>query len=127
MALTSAKQLTVYQKSYDLAMRAFHLSRNFPVEERYCLTSQLRRCSRSVCLNLREAWAKRRYHDHFLAKMSDCDAENSETDTCVDFAKDCGYISPEQHEELTGLCREIGCLIGTMIKHPEQYLLTTDY
>src|SRR5687768_13380838 len=101
MEIKSAKDLAVYEKAYHLAMRVFELSRNFPVEEKFALTSQIRRSSRSVCLNLREAWAKRRYGAHFISKLTDCDGENSETDSCLDFAKDCRYITPEQHDELT--------------------------
>ena len=93
----SAKDLIVYQKAYGLAMKIFELSKRFPPEERYALTSQIRRSSRSVSMNLREAWAKRRYEAHFISKLTDCDAENSETDTSLDFARDCGYVSNEEH------------------------------
>jgi four helix bundle protein len=95
MKLDSANDLDVYQKSYELALIIFRLSKIFPDEERFALTSQIRRSSRSVCLNLREAWAKRRYEAHFVSKLTDCDGENSETDSCLDFAKDCGYITAE--------------------------------
>lgn len=97
MEIRSAKDLDVYQQSYELAMQIFELSRSFPSEERFALAGQIRRSSRSVCMNLREAWAKRRYEAHFISKLTDCDGENSETDTSLDFAKDCGYISTEQH------------------------------
>ena len=80
MRLYSAKDLDVYKKSYLLAMRILEISLRFPVEEKFALTSQIRRSSRSVCLNLREAWAKRRYEAHFVSKLTDCDGENSETD-----------------------------------------------
>jgi four helix bundle protein len=108
MQISSAKELKVYKKGYELAMQIFNLTRHFPAEEKYALTSQIRRSSRSVCLNLREAWAKRRYGAHFISKLTDCDGENSETDSSLDFAKDCGYITVEQHTELTSLCHEIG-------------------
>jgi four helix bundle protein len=85
----SAKDLDVYRKAYELAMLIFRLSKRFPVEERYALTSQIRRSSRSVCMCLREAWAKRRYEAHFVSKLTDCDGENSETATSLDFARDC--------------------------------------
>lgn len=81
MKIASAKDLTVYRKAYQLAMRVFEVSRRFPAEERYALTGQVRRSSRSVCTNLREAWAKRKYKAHFVSKLTDCDGENSETDT----------------------------------------------
>ena len=122
MQINSAKDLKVYQKSYELAMTVFHLSKSFPIEEKFALTSQIRRSSRSICLNLREAWAKRRYEAHFISKLTDCDGENSETDSSLDFAKDCGYITVEQHGELTSLCREIGKMLGSMIHNPGPFL-----
>ena len=126
MAVRSAKELTVYKKAYRQAMDYFDLSRRFPPEERYALTSQGRRSSRSVCQNLREAWAKRRYEAHFVSKLTDCDGENSETDTCLDFALDCGYITKDKHAELITLNQEIGRMIGSMIKNPEKFLLIPD-
>ena len=86
--INSAKELIVYQKAYFLAMQIFECSRSWPTEEKYFLTDQIRRSSRSVCINLREAWAKRRYEAHFLSKLTDSDAENSETDTWLVFARD---------------------------------------
>jgi four helix bundle protein len=122
MQINSAKDLTVYKKAYELAMRVFDLSRNFPAEERFALTSQIRRSSRSVCLNLREAWAKRRYEAHFISKLTDCDGENSETDSSLDFAKDCCYITADLHQELGSLCLEVGKMLGSMIKAPGAFL-----
>ena len=124
MKLNSAKDLEVYKKAYDLAMRVFALSKEFPPEEKFALTSQIRRSSRSVCLNLREAWAKRRYEAHFVSKLTDCDGENSETDSSVDFAKDCAYLTSDQHEGLTFTCREIGKMLGSMINNPAPFLIT---
>ncbi len=86
--IRSAKDLVVYQKAYQLAMLIYEVTKSFPPEERYALTSQIRRSSRSVCLNLREAWAKRRYQAHFISKLTDCDGENSETASSLDFAHD---------------------------------------
>ena len=117
------KELAVYQKAYDLAMRVFEASKSFPPEERYALTSQIRRSSRSVCLNLREAWAKRRYEAHFISKLTDCDGENNETASSLDFARDCGYISEDKHRELLELNREVGKMIGSMIKTPAPFLI----
>ena len=122
MQINSAKDLKVYQKGYELAMRVFHLSTSFPGEEKFALTSQIRRSSRSICMNLREAWAKRRYEAHFVSKLTDCDGENSESDSSLDFAKDCGYITLEQHVELTSLCSEIGKMLGSMIRNPAPFL-----
>jgi four helix bundle protein len=122
MIIRSAKDLTVYIKAYELAMKIFELSKRFPPEERYALTGQVRRSSRSVCTNLREAWAKRRYPAHFVSKLTDCDGENSETDTSLDFAKDCGYISPEEHTALVAQCQEVGRMLGSMIQNPDPFL-----
>jgi len=104
-------------------MEIFHLSKQWPPEEKYSLTDQIRRSSRSVCANLREAWSKRRYEAHFISKLSDCDGENSETDTWLDYAFDCGYISVDQHTKLTGDSVEVGKMLGSMLNHPEPFLL----
>jgi len=125
MVIRSAKELELYRKAYQLAMDIFRLSKDFPSDERYSLTSQIRRSSRSVTLNLREAWAKRRYAAHFLSKLTDCDGENSETDTSLDYAKDCGYITEVQHRELTSRCSEIGKMLGTILRNPRPFLLTS--
>ena len=123
MRINSAKELAVYQKAYALAMKVFDLSKHFPAEERFALTGQIRRSSRSVCLNLREAWSKRRYEAHFISKLTDCDGENSETDSSLDFAKDCKYITVEQHIDLTSLSAEVGKMLGSMIRNPTSFLI----
>jgi four helix bundle protein len=116
MQIDSPKELNIYKKANALAMEVFELSKSFPIEERFALTSQIRRSSRSICLNLREAWAKRRYEAHFVSKLTDCDGENGETESSLDFAKDCGYISPDKHAELTSVSAEIGKMLHGMIK-----------
>jgi four helix bundle protein len=116
MKIETAKDLDVYKLAYQLAMEIFELTKRFPSEEKYALASQIRRSSRSVCLNLREAWAKRRYDAHFASKLTDCDGENSETDSSLDFAHACGYISNEEHQRLIACCAEIGRMLGGMIK-----------
>lgn len=126
MGARSAKELVVYQKAYQLSMEIFRLSKTFPREEQYALTSQIRRSSRSVCMNLREAWAKRRYEAHFLSKLSDCDGENSETDTSLDFARDCDYADMKTFERLRDMCIEVGKMLGAMIQNPTPFLLTPD-
>jgi four helix bundle protein len=122
MIICSAKELEVYRRAYELAMCIFQVSCRFPAEERFTLTGQIRRPSRSVCMNLREAWAKRRYGAHFVSKLTDCDGENSETDTSLDFAKNCGYLSPEEHKDLTGRCAKVGRMLGSMIQNPTPFL-----
>lgn len=124
MAVHSAKELEVYQTAYVLAMRVFEASKRFPAEERWALTGQIRRSSRSVCLNLREAWAKRRYEAHFISKLTDCDGESNETDSSLDFAKDCNYITAEEHRELTEMNRSVGRMLGSMLKNPAPFLLS---
>ena len=121
--INSAKDLIVYVKAYELAMRIFEISKRFPKEEQYALTGQIRRSSRSICSNLREAWAKRRYPAHFVSKLTDCDGENGETDTSLDFARDCGYITVTEHGELTARCTEIGKMLGSMIQNPDPFLI----
>ncbi|MBW2217865.1 MAG: four helix bundle protein [Deltaproteobacteria bacterium] len=91
-------------------------------EERYSLTDQIRRSSRSVCANLREAWAKRRYEAHFVSKLTDCDGENSETDTWLDYARDCNYISYDQHAHLIEEAETVGRMLGKMLNNPASFL-----
>ena len=124
MIIQNAKELEVYQVAYALAMRIFELSKRFPAEERWALTGQIRRSSRSVCLNLREAWAKRRYEAHFVSKLTDCDGESNETDTSLDFARDCGYISVAEYDELAAQNRSVGRMLGSMIKDPSGFLIS---
>ena len=123
MQIKSAKDLIVYKRAYELAMEIFHASKHFPAEERYSLTDQLRRSSRSVCSNLREAWAKRRYEAHFVSKLTDSDGENGETETWLDFAYDCGYLPKRDHALFTEKCREVGAMLGSIINNPSSFIL----
>jgi len=123
MRINSAKDLEVYKKAYALAMQLFEISKRFPSEERYALTNQIRRSSRSVCSNLREAWAKRRYEAHFINKLTDYDGENSETDSSPGFAMDCCYIAADEHKSLTDQTTEIGKMLGSMINNPDSFLI----
>ena len=123
MQINSAKDLEVYKKAYSVSMEIFRLSKSWPAEEKYSLTDQVRRSSRSVCSNLREAWAKRRYEAHFISKLSDCDGENGETDTWLDYARDCEYLVVEKHAELTKQVVEVGRMLGGMLNNPTPFLL----
>lgn len=123
MVIKSAKELIVYKKSRELAMRIFEISKSFPNEETFALTSQIRRSSRSVPMNLREAWSKRRYEAHFVNKLTDCDGESNETDTSLDFALDCGYIDSKAHKELSEMNTGVGKMIGAMIQRPDSFLI----
>ena len=126
MVIKSAKDLIVYQKAFDLSMRLFRLSTRFPPEERYALTGQIRRSSRSVCLNLREAWAKRRYRAALIAKLTDCDGEANETDSSIDYAFHCSYVGETEFRELSGLCCEVGRMLGAMLNNPNPFLIDPD-
>lgn len=121
MYAKSAKDLEVYKLAYKQAMDIFHISKSFPKDETFSLTDQARRSSRSVCANLREAWAKRRYVAHFTSKITDCDGENGESETWFDFAKDCGYVTQEVHDELIGRNHNIGKMLGNMINKADQF------
>ena len=115
------KKLLAYQKSFDLAMSIFESSKSFPKEETYSLTDQIRRSSRSVSANISEAYRKRRYPKHFISKLTDADGENSETNTWLDFALACKYISDEDYSKLSEAGKEIGKLINYMINNPEKF------
>jgi len=123
MKINSARDLKVYKEAYDLAMEIFQISKQWPREEQYSLTDQIRRSSRSVCSNLREAWAKRRYGAHFTMKLTDSDGENSETDTWLHFAKDCGYLKANDYNRLSEKCSAVGKMLGTMLINPAPFLL----
>jgi len=103
-------------------MDIFHASKTFPAEEKYSLTSQIRRCSRSVCANLGETYRRRRYKAHFLSKLSDCETENTETEIWLDFSKDCGYLSEEIYTAYFNRNTEVGKLIFHMINNPDKYI-----
>ena len=115
------KQLKAYQKAFELAMSIFEVSKSFPKEERYALTDQIRRSSRAVCANFAEGYRKRLYPKHFIAKLSDADMENSETQVWLDFALACNYITKDKKEEFYKESEEIGKLIGYMIQNPEKF------
>ena len=120
--IKSAKDLRVYKRAYELSMEIFHLSRTWPPEEKCALTDQMRRSSRSVCANLREAWAKRRYEAHFISKLTDADGENSETDTWLDYSLACSYLSAVDHERLSEENRAIGSMLGATLNNPRPFL-----
>ena len=115
------KDLTVYQKAFELSMQIFEASKLFPDEERYSLTDQIRRSSRAVCANLAEGYRKRQYQAYFLSKLSDSDMENSETQVWLDFALHCSYISSEQHKRFLEESNEVGRMLNHMIHNPEKF------
>lgn len=116
------RDLTVYKKAFKLAMEIFKASKKFPAEEKFDLTSQIRRSSRSVCSNVGEAYRKRLYEAHFISKASDADMENTETQVWLDFALECEYISKEIYNNFIADSEEIGRLLNHMILNPKKYL-----
>jgi len=115
------RDLKVYQLAFRLAMEIFKLSKGFPKEEKYSLTDQIRRASRSVAANIGEGYRKKLYVKMFVSKMADADGEATETQVWIDFAAECGYLSTERQAELRSAYEEIGRMLGGMIAHPERF------
>ena len=117
----SFRDLLVYQKVRSVAKEVFELTKDFPKEERYSLTDQVRRSSRSVGAQIAEAWAKRRYPNHFLSKLTDSDGELQETLHWLRTATDCGYIDKDLALELSELTATIGKQLGAVMKKHESF------
>jgi four helix bundle protein len=111
MRVADYKDLRVYKLAFESAMEIFELSRRWPSEEKFSLTDQVRRSSRSVCANIAEAWRKRRYEAAFISKLSDSDGEAAETEVHLAFALRCGYLPPDKHRPLMDqydhICRQL--------------------
>ncbi|MDX9695099.1 MAG: four helix bundle protein [Bacteroidales bacterium] len=122
--MSDFRDLRVYQLAYKLAMEIFKITTKFPKEERYSLTDQIRRSSRSIVANLAEAYRKRQYPKHFLSKLSDSDAELAETIVWLDFAKDCEYIRSDDHSCFIKEYEEVGRLLGGMINKPDKFIIS---
>ncbi len=120
------KELTAHKKAFKFAMEIFEVSKKFPVEEKYSLTSQMRRSSRSVCSSIAEAYRKRIYEAHFISKSTDADMENSETMVWADFALACKYIPAHTYNSWKNEIEEIGKLLNHMIEHPNKYVRRAD-
>jgi four helix bundle protein len=124
------QDLLAYQKSFILAMKIFETTKLFPKEEIYSLTDQIRRSSRSVPANSAEAYRKRFYPKHFRSKLTDADAENSETQVWIEFAYKCNYITHTTYNDLITESEEIGKLINYMILNPQKFgvkIVSTDH
>ena len=121
--IRSYNDLRVYQAAMDAAMRIFELTKAFPAEEKYSMVDQMRRCSRSVCTNIGEAWRKRRYAAHFISKLSDSEGEAEETRVWLEFAWRCGYISLSVRDELDDTYDKILGQLVRMIDHPDQWTI----
>jgi four helix bundle protein len=120
--LKGHRDLKVYQAAYKLAMDIFKESKSFPKEEKYSLTDQIRRSSRSIAANIAEGFRKRQYPKMFVSKLADADGEATETQVWLDFAKDCEYLAPEKYLELIKGYEEVGKMLGTMMSMPEKFM-----
>lgn len=123
MKIRTHRDLEVYKLSLDAAMRIFQLTKSFPKEERYSLVDQIRRSSRSVCANIGEAWRKRRYEAAFISKLSDSEAEATETQVWLEFSLKCGYLKPDIVKEIYSTYDDILGKLVNMITHPENWII----
>ena len=121
--ISSYKELRVYQAAMNAAMRIFEISKRFPHEERYSLTDQIRRASRSVCSNIGESWRRRRYRAAFISKLNDSETEAEETRVWLEISWRCGYISESEAAELDCTYDRILAQLVTMIDRPDQWLV----
>ena len=117
----SFRDLIVYQKAYKLAMEIFEISKTFPKEEKYSLTDQIRRSSRSVTSNISEAWARKRYVKSFVSKLTDSLGEEFETETWLDYSRDCQYITVQKHTEFIEGYGEVRKILISIINSPEKW------
>ena len=116
------KTLLAYQKAFALAIKIFTITKRFPKDELFGLTGQIRRSSRYVCSNMAEGYRKRKYEAHFVNKLTEADAENSETEVWLDFSLACEYITQVEYDELYAATEEVGRLLSFMIENPSRFL-----
>lgn len=122
--IKSHKELIVYQLAFKVSMEIFVITKSFPKEEIYALTSQIRRSSRSVCANSTEAFRKRRYEKAFVAKLSDSEGESAETQVWLEYSLKCGYLPEETYRRLFDEYEKIIGMLVNMINHPEKWSMT---
>jgi four helix bundle protein len=115
------RDLEVYQLSYVLAMEIFNETKKFSTEERYSLTDQIRRASRSIPANLAEAWKKRRYERLFISKMTNSAGEAAEVEVWLDFARDYGYFNTDRHDYFHERYEEVSRMLSSMARQPEKF------
>lgn len=115
------QDLTVYQRSRELARSVFQLTKRFPADERYSLTDQIRRAARSIGAQIAESWAKRGYPKHFTSKLTDADSEQLEVQHWLLISKDAEYLTADEYRSLFSRCDEIGKMLGRMIEIPESF------
>ena len=121
MYVKSFKDLDVYKLSRELAKEIYQKSQLFPVSERYSLTDQVRRSSRSVGAQIAEAWGKRRYERHFIAKLTDADGEQLETQHWIETANECAYLKDEEKDSLINKCESIGKMLQSMLEKSSSF------
>ncbi len=124
-AVRTYRDLDVYKNAMELAMRVFGLTKNFPAEERYSLTDQVRRSSRSVCANIAEAWRKRRYAAAFVSKLNDAEGEAAETQVHLEIAWRSGYLKQETFAESDDAYDKVMGQLVRMIEHPDKWIIKT--
>ncbi len=121
--IKSYKDLRVFQNAMDAAMKIFHLTEQFPPEEKYCLTDQIRRSSRSVCSNITRAWRKRRFKTPFIAKLNDSEGESCETQVWIEFARQCKYLDDDACKDLDAAYDQIMGQLVKMMSQPDKWLI----
>ena len=121
--IRSHKDMEVFQMAMDTAMDVFWITRKFPREEVYSLTSQMLRSSRSVASNFVEAWRKRRYEGAFISKLSDAETEAAETQVHITFAVKCGYLSRAEGAEIYRRYERILRTLVGMIANADRWLI----
>jgi four helix bundle protein len=115
------RDLNAFKLAYRLALDIHEISKKYPKEERYSLTDQIRRSSRSVPANLAEAWKKRRYEKAFISKLIDCAGEAGETEVWLDFSKDFGYIKNDQYQHVMDKYDEVNRMLYGMINKADKF------
>lgn len=121
--IKSYKDLRVFQNAMNAAMKIFHLTEQFPPEEKYCLTDQIRRSSRSVCSNITRAWRKRRFKTPFIAKLNDSEGESCETQVWIEFARQCKYLDDDACKDLDAAYDQIMGQLVKMMSQPDKWLI----
>jgi four helix bundle protein len=123
----SFKELEVYKISRELSGEIYFLRKSFPIEERYSLTDQIRRSSRSIGAQIAEAWGKRNYEKHFVSKLTDADSEQLETQHWLEISEECKYLNIEDTKKLLGKCESIGKMIYSMIDKSAKFCKTSSH
>lgn len=115
------RDLIVYQKAFKISMDIFEITKSFPKEEKYSLTDQIRRSSRSVTANMAEAWARKKYVKHFVSKLTDSLGEEYETENWLDYSLACNYVDKQTYDKLMSGYDEVRKMLIAMINFPEKF------